>query len=149
MTPKDTSCDDDGVRDPRDQRGTIVLFALVDVGALLLFVAAGIRSHHEAGALDTFLRNAIPLVVSWLAFSLILKTYRRLGFQTLWRTWLVAVPVALVVRSVWVGSPTGTAFLTFLLVGMSFTALFLVMGRGLVVLITGRGYPQRDRRRRA
>jgi hypothetical protein len=127
----------------------MLLFAVVDVGALLLFVAAGIRSHHETTALNTFLRNAIPLSVSWLVFSLILGTYRRLGFRTLWRTWLVAVPVALVVRSVWVGSPTGVAFLTFLIVGMSFTALFLVMGRGLVILITGRGYPQRDRRRRA
>ncbi len=137
------------VRYPRDQRGTVVLFALVDVGALLLFVAAGIRSHHETTALATFLRNAVPLTVSWLGFSLVLGTYRRIGFRTLWRTWLVAVPVALVVRSVWVGSPTGVAFITFLIVGMGFTALFLVMGRGLVVLITGRGYPQRDRRRRA
>jgi hypothetical protein len=137
------------VRDPRDQRGSIILFAVVDVGALLLFVAAGIHSHHETTALGTFLRNAIPLTVSWLGFSLALGTYRRLGLRTLWRTWLVAVPVALVVRSVWVGSPTGISFITFLFVGMGFTALFLVMGRGLVALITGRGYPQRDRRRRA
>jgi hypothetical protein len=137
------------VRDPRDQRGSIVVFAVVDVGALLLFVAAGVRSHHETAALPTFLRNAIPLTVSWLGFSFPLGTYRRLGLRTRWRTWLVAVPIALVVRSVWVGSPTGVAFITFLIVGMGFTALFLVMGRGLAALITGRGYPQRDRRRRA
>jgi hypothetical protein len=140
---------DGPVRDPRDQRGSIVLFAVVDVGALLLFVAAGIRSHHEATAFSTFLRNAIPLTVAWLGCSLSFGTYRRLGLATLWRTWLVAVPVALVVRTIWVGSPTGVAFITFLLVGMSFTALFLIVGRGLVALITGRGYPQRDRRRRA
>ena len=134
---------------PRDQRGNPILFAVVDIAALFLFVAAGIRSHHEASVAATFLRNAVPLAVSWLAFSQLLGTYRRYGFPTLWRTWLVAIPVALVVRTIWVGSPTGLEFLTFLGVGMGFTALFLLMGRGLVALITGRGYPQRDHRRRA
>jgi Protein of unknown function (DUF3054) len=131
---------------PRAQRGNVVLFIVVDIAALLLFVAAGIRSHHEATAPVTFLRNAVPLAVSWIAFALVLGTYRRYGLATLWRTWLVAVPVALVVRTVWVGSPTGLEFLTFLAVGMGFTALFLIVGRGLVALITGRGYPQQRRR---
>jgi len=45
-----------------------------------------------------------------------------------------------------VGSPTGLEFLTFLVVGMGFTALFLIVGRGAVALITGRGYPQQRRR---
>lgn len=131
-------------------RGYVVLFAAVDIAALLLFVAAGIRSHHEATAPVTFLRNAVPLAVSWLTCSVVLGTYRRYGLSTLWRTWLVAVPIALVVRTVWVGNPTGLEFLTFLAVGMSFTALFLVVGRGLVAVATGKGYPQRrDSRRRA
>ena len=76
---------------------------------------------------------------------MVLGTYRRPGFATLWRTWLVAMPVALVIRSVWVGSPTGVAFLTFFAVGMAFTALFLLIGRGVTMLVTGRGYPERRR----
>jgi Protein of unknown function (DUF3054) len=137
------------VRDPRDQRRTSFLLACIDVMALLLFTVAGIRSHHETSAAATFLRNAVPLAVSWMAFAVPLGTYRRFGFPTLWRTWLVAVPVALVARTIWVGSPTGFGFLTFLVVGMGFTALFLVMGRGLAALVTGRGYPQRARGNRA
>jgi len=84
-------------------------------------------------------------VVSWLGFAALLGTYHRPGLATLWRTWVVAVPIALVGRSWWVGSPSGTRFLTFLAVGMAFTGLFLLIGRGLSALITGRGYPSRRR----
>jgi hypothetical protein len=129
----------------RSFRGSVVVMAAIDVLALLTFVVAGMGSHNEGTVPAYFLRNAVPLVVSWLAFAALLGTYRRVGFKTLWRTWLVAVPVALVVRSVWVGSPTGWRFLTFLLIGLAFTALFLVVGRGLTALITGRGYPSRRR----
>ncbi len=119
------------------------MMVLLDIGALLLFVIAGLRSHDEAAVPAYFARNAIPLVASWLGFAALLGTYRRLGFASLWRTWLVAVPVALVVRSVWVGSPTGARFLVFFLVVMAFTGLFLLLGRGLMSLLTGRGYPEK------
>jgi len=131
------------VSSPRHRRGVVVALAVVDIAALQLFVLAGIRSHHETTALTTYVRNAIPLTVSWVGFSFLFGTYRRYGFSTLWRTWLVSVPVALVVRSIWVGSPTGFAFLTFLIVGLGFTGLFLLVARGLVALTTGRGYPKR------
>ncbi len=117
--------------------------AAVDVVALVTFVVAGLNAHNEGNVPQYFLRNAVPLVVSWLGSAILLKTYVRPGFATLWRTWLVSVPIALVVRSVWVGSPSGLRFLTFLAVGLAFTALFLLIGRGLSALITGRGYPSR------
>lgn len=126
-------------------RGSIVAMAVVDVTALLLFVAAGLRSHGDGAAVSQFLRNAIPLAVCWLSVAQLLGTYRRPGSATLWRTWLVAVPLALVIRTAWVGSPTGVEFLQFLGVGMVFTGLFLLIGRGAVALFTGRGYPDRRR----
>ena len=113
----------------------------VDLLALLLFVVVGLGSHHEVAGIDLFARNAIPLVVSWCLFSGVMKTYRQADLGSMVRTWLVAVPAALVVRSVWVGSPTGGEFLVFLAVGMGFTLLFLLAGRGLVSLATGRGWP--------
>ena len=119
--------------------------AFFDVLALVAFVVAGMGSHNEGTVPAYFLRNTVPLVVAWLGFAALLGTYRRPGFATLWRTWVVAVPIALVVRSWWVGSPSGTRFLTFLAVGMAFTGLFLLIGRGLSALITGRGYPSRRR----
>ena len=106
-----------------------------DLLALVAFVLVGLGSHHEVAGIDLFARNAIPLVLSWCVFARVLRTYRQPGLAPLLRTWLVAVPVALVARSAWVGSPTGGEFLVFLAVGMTFTLLFLLAGRGLVAVV--------------
>lgn len=118
----------------------VVALAVADAVALLLFVVAGIRSHHEVGALDLFLRNAVPLEVAWFAVSAIAGTYRRPGIRTLLWTWIVAVPTGLVVRSIWVGSPNGRRLLVFVAIGLSFTLLFLLAERAVATRI--------DRRRR-
>lgn len=108
---------------------------IADATALIVFVVAGIRSHHEIGALDLFLRNAVPLEVMWFSAAAVAGTYRRPGLRTLGWTWIVAVPVALLVRSVWVGSPSGARLLTFLGIGLAFTLLFLLAGRAVVGII--------------
>ena len=118
----------------------VIAFVAADAVALMVFVVAGIRSHDEVGALDLFLRNAVPLEVAWFAVSAIAATYRRPGLRTLLWTWIVAVPAGLVVRSIWVGSPSGTRLLVFVGIGLLFTMLFLLAGRGVVALL--------DRRRR-
>jgi hypothetical protein len=134
---------------PASQRASarsapVAVLASVDLVALVLFVLVGMRRHHEGTYLSILLRNVIPLVGTWAVVAAALGTYRRPGLGMLLRTWIVAVPIALVVRSLWVGSPTGIGpFLTFLAVGLSFTLLFLLIGRGLVALVTGRGYPRR------
>ena len=112
-----------------------VAFVVADAIALMVFVVAGIRSHHEVGALDLFLRNAVPLEVAWFAVSAVAATYRRLGRRTLLWTWIIAVPMGLVVRSIWVGSPSGARLLVFVAIGLVFTLLFLLAGRGVVALI--------------
>jgi hypothetical protein len=104
-------------------------FAVADAVALITFVLVGIRSHHEVGALDLFLRNAVPLEVAWFAVAVVVGAYRRPGTRTLLLTWIVAVPVALMVRTRWVGSPSGLKLLTFLGIGLVFTLVFLLIGR--------------------
>lgn len=117
---------------------SVVAFVVADAVALMVFVLAGIRSHHEVGAIDLFLRNAVPLEVAWFAVSAVAATYRRPGLRTLLWTWIVAVPAGLVVRSIWVGSPSGTRLLVFVGIGLLFTLLFLLAGRGIVALIDRR-----------
>ena len=106
-----------------------ILFPLSDGVALVVFVLVGIRSHHEAGAADLFLRNAVPLEVMWFAVVAFSGAYRRPGLRTLLGTWIVAVPAGLVVRTLWVGSPNGFRLLTFLSVGSAFSLIFLLAGR--------------------
>jgi hypothetical protein len=103
--------------------------AVADAVGLVAFVLVGIRSHHEIGALDLFLRNAVPLEAMWFAVAGVSGTYRRPGIRSLLWTWIVAVPAALVVRSVWVGSPSGVRLLTFVGIGLAFTLLFLLAAR--------------------
>lgn len=117
---------------------SVVAFVIADAVALMVFVLAGIRSHHEVGAIDLFLRNAVPLEVAWFAVSAVAATYRRPGLRTLLWTWIVAVPAGLVVRSIWVGSPSGTRLLSFVGIGLLFTLLFLLAGRGIVALMDRR-----------
>lgn len=103
-------------------------FAL-DLVALALFVLAGMRNHRTGSQLDVFLRNAVPVTVAWLVLSVPWRTYRPVSLARLALTWITAVPLGLLVRTWWVGSPTGGRIVVFLGVGMAFTALFLVVGR--------------------
>jgi hypothetical protein len=117
------------------------LLPAVDALALVLFVVVGIREHTEGAALSLLLRNVVPLLVAWFAVARFMGTYRRPGMPTLLRTWAVAVPAALLVRTAWVGSPTGGRILVFLGVGLAFTLLFLLVGRGLARTLGRRGAP--------
>jgi hypothetical protein len=107
------------------------LLAVLDGLALMAFVLVGMRSHHEATAAEVFARNAIPLLVCWFAAAWLLHTYRRgQGTWAFLRTWVVAVPVALLVRTWIVGSPsTPGRIALFVGIGMTFTLLFLAAER--------------------
>ena len=102
----------------------------------MAFVLVGLRSHHEASAAPVFARNAIPLLACWFAAAGLLHTYRRGG--SAWgflRTWVIAVPLALLVRTWIVGSPsTPGRIALFVGVGMAFTLAFLLVVRVLVRL---------------
>ena len=102
---------------------------VADALALLAFVAVGLRSHHISATAEIAARNALPLAGSWIVVVLAVGTYRRRDLSSLVLTWAIAVPVALLVRTWWVGSPRGDRIVVFLIVGMAFTGLFLWLGR--------------------
>jgi len=115
------------------RRGT-VWFMLADAAALVVFVLIGIRGH-RAGTVEGFLRNAVPLLGAWFLVAWLGHTYRRPGWRSLLRNWIVAVPIGLLVRTLIVGSPNGGKILVFIAVGLAFTLLFLVLGRSLARLL--------------
>ena len=126
---------DVGVRTLRGARRQAVWLVVIgDVVALVAFVLIGIRSHHVATPIG-FVRNAGPLLAAWFAVALLTRPYRRPGFRSLVRTWIVAVPIGLLVRTALVRSPTGGRLVVFLAVGLAVTLAFLVLGRILVRLI--------------
>ena len=120
-----------------DRRGA-VWFMVADAAALLVFVLVGIRGH-RAATVEGFLRNAVPLLAAWFVVAALAHTYRRPGWRSLLRNWIVAVPVGLLVRTLIVGSPNGGKLLVFLAVGLAFTLVFLVLGRLLARIASRRG----------
>jgi DUF3054 family protein len=112
-------------------------YLLADAAALVVFVLVGIRGHH-ASTVEGFLRNAVPLLGVWFLVAWLVHTYRRPGWRSLIRNWIVAVPIGLLVRTLIVGSPKGGKILVFVALGLAFTLVFLVLGR-LLVRIVSRG----------
>ena len=110
----------------------------VDLLALMLFVVAGMRSHGTASQLEIFARNAVPIGGAWLVVSLLLRTYRPPTLARMLLTWAVAIPVGVVLRSAWTGSPDGVDLLVFGGVAMAFTLAFLSGGRLITTLVSPR-----------
>lgn len=109
---------------------------VADALALILFVVVGLRSHRIGAVPEVAARNAIPLAIAWVVVALAVGTYRRGDVRSLALTWAIAVPVALLARTWWVGSPTGERIAVFVGVGLAFTLLFLAIGRTVVALVT-------------
>ena len=109
-----------------------ILVPCVDAVGLAVFVVVGVSDHDDGVAVSLFLRNAVPLLGAWFLVAAVTGAYRRPGLRTLLVTWAVAVPAGLLLRTAWVGSPAGSRILVFLGVGLVFTLLFLLAGRGLV-----------------
>jgi hypothetical protein len=110
----------------------------VDLVALASFVIVGMRSHRTASQLEIFGRNAVPIGAAWIVASLLLRTYRPPTLTRLFLTWAVAIPVGVVLRSAWTGSPDGDDLFVFGAVAMTFTLAFLGAGRVLTALIAPR-----------
>ena len=116
-----------------------VWFMVADAVALILFVIIGIRGH-RAATVDGFLRNAVPLLAVWFVVAVLAHTYRRPGWRSLLRNWIVAVPIGLLIRTLIVGSPRGGRLLVFLAVGLAFSLVFLVLGRLLARIGSRQGW---------
>lgn len=117
---------------------------VMDALALTVFVLTGAASHHDAGIAVVVVRNLVPLGAAWALTAAAVGTYRRRSWAALTLTWAVAAPIGILVRSWVVGSPKGSALVTFLLVGSGFSLLYLGAGRVLLRVtarLRGRGVP--------
>lgn len=136
MSEPTTRTGSDGAPTRRVSLPSARSLAIADSIALLSFVAVGLRSHRIGAIAEIAARNAVPVAVAWILVALVAGTYRRRDLASLVLTWVVAVPAGLLIRTWWVGSPHGPRLAVFLGVGMAFTLLFLLAGRGLVAALT-------------
>ena len=97
----------------------IATAAVADVAAVLVFAAAGRRTHEHAGALLGLLGTAGPFLVGLAAAWLLARAWRRpLALRTGLLVWPVTVLVGLVVRAGFTGRlPLSFALIVVLVLG--------------------------------
>lgn len=104
-------------------------YAAGDLLGLLLFSVLG-AAFHGVG-LDTGLvvRTFLPLAFSWLGVASAVGTYRSVGWKSFGITWLLAVPLGIVVRQLLLGRLASPGTWTFLLVGTVTSGAVLALVR--------------------
>jgi hypothetical protein len=120
-----------------------------DIAALALFAPLGLVSHDEGITAAALARNAGPVVVGWLAASMLLQTYAVAGGTARGRTvatWAVGVTAGVVVRGFLLGRSLGESQVTFLLVTLSVTGVLLAAWRLLWVRLSRRPAGSEQRR---
>jgi hypothetical protein len=102
---------------------------IADVIGLLAFTLLGLRMHMVGGTVPAILRTVVPLWVAWIAVGLWRGAYRAPSLSTLAQTWILAVPIALVARHVFLGRAFGSGFLIFVAVALVMTMVCVVVAR--------------------
>jgi Protein of unknown function (DUF3054) len=106
-----------------------LLLAVGDGAVFAVFTVIGLMSHNDTFTPYHFLRNFIPLALSWYLLAVILDTYRSGGAPRVAANWLLAVVAGVAVRTWWVGSPNGRDLWVFLTVALVTNGAFLLVWR--------------------
>jgi len=103
-----------------------------DAAALVVFVVVGVLRHGASGGASA--RDLACILGGWFAAALVVRLYRRGGWWRLVATWALGVSVGVLVRAAFVGH---VAY-DFWGVALAFTALFVLVGRGLARVTAAR-----------
>jgi hypothetical protein len=105
---------------------------LADAIALLVFVTVGLLSHHGGVSATGYARDALPILGCWYAAAAVFGLYRRPTRGALLRTWAVGVTTGVALRQLVLWSFHWDD-LVFLVVALTFTLLFVLVARALLV----------------
>ena len=111
-----------------------------DLLVLFLFVLLGREDHDMTFSFLAALETALPFALSWMIALIIVRTYRPHTYSSVGKavlyallTCCIAVPLGLILRSVWLGRlPTGS----FAIVAFPLIAPFMTIWRALYALFS-------------
>ena len=115
----------------------------VDVLALAGFVLIGMRSHSDAAAVSIFLRNFVPFTGSWVVVAWLVGTYRPPTPIGLIASLLIAIPIGVLLRALWVRSWSAGEVLTFALVALAFATMLIGLGRAISAVVGAKLFDRR------
>jgi hypothetical protein len=110
-----------------------------DGAVFAVFTVIGLMSHNDSFTPYHFLRNFIPLTLSWYLIAVILDTYGKGGALRVAANWFLAVVAGVAVRTWWVGSPNGRDLWVFLTVALVTNGAFLAVWRLGATRLVARG----------
>ena len=115
----------------------------VDVLGIAAFVLIGMRSHSDAAAVSIFLRNFVPFTGSWVVVAWLVGTYRPPTRIGLIATLLIAIPIGVLLRALWVRSWSAGEVLTFALVALVFATMLIGLGRAISAVLGAKLFDRR------
>lgn len=126
----------------RHARPAAPWLAYGDAASLLVFTVLGLRFHNIALGPGEILRTVGPLWLAWFAAARAFGTYRRPAASRFLLTWVVAVPVGLALRQLWLGRPFGPSFAIFVGVALGLTLVCLLAWRAIAMALRVRRSPR-------
>jgi uncharacterized membrane protein YjjP (DUF1212 family) len=110
-----------------------------DCAALVVFALVGLASHDKGMGASDLARDAVPVVAGWLIAAGMFDLYRRGGRLRFLRTWFVGITGGTIVRGLVLHrNVAGVRYLTFLLVSLIVTLVFLLAWRGAYWIVRNR-----------
>ncbi len=111
---------------------------LADALAILAFATVGLLSHDHELTVAGYASDALPLLAGWFGAALVFGLYRRPGVRTLLTTWIVGVPLGVLIRALALGRSFDGREAVFLCVTLAFTLLFVLAFRCALALAASR-----------
>ena len=121
------------------------LLPLADALGILTFATVGLLSHDHALSLTGYARDALPVLVGWFAAALVFGAYRNPSTRTLLLTWIVGVPLGILIRALVLGRDFDGDQAVFLGITLAFTLLFVLAWRAALGLARRAVTPDRTR----
>ncbi len=118
------------------------LLPLADAVGILTFATVGLLSHDHALSLSGYARDAVPVLVGWYAAALLFGAYRNPSRRTLFLTWIVGVPLGILIRALALGRSFDGDQAVFLGISLAFTLLFVLAWRAAFGLAARHGSAQ-------
>jgi uncharacterized membrane protein HdeD (DUF308 family) len=117
--------------------------ATADGLAILGFTIIGVLSHRGALPPSALAEDALPLLGGWFAAAAAFRLYRHNTWRALFLTWIVGMPLGVLVRAAVLGRLDEPKQLAFLATTLVLSLLFVLAGRALVALVRREPPPRR------
>jgi uncharacterized membrane protein HdeD (DUF308 family) len=112
--------------------------ALADTVAIVAFTIVGILSHRGSLPLSAVAEDTLPLLAGWFAAAAAFQPYARRTRRSLLLTWIVGIPLGVLVRAAVLGRLDEPRQLAFLATTLILSIVFVTAARAVTGIVASR-----------